>query len=306
MLKTLQAFLLSLITLASGIITIVLYGRDIFPALSSDTMLAVGLVGLLAGVFLLENLYLRIRWGRSKQYEQVLTVILGGLEEIYVLNHAPMQLESRLRALNKVCDRLAKAYSLISGTNCSACIKILIEGVTERGEQKVQVVTLCRDDDNSKKRASVDTKTVSHWLDDNTDYVEIVRIKPVFEKYFFCNQLPFLFGYRNTSFDVYGLPVDSSNWLMFNSFFRYLRWPLPYKSTIVVPIRPADDPELKRIVGFLCVDSPAMYAFQVRSDVELLIGVAAALFIPIFQLSQLRNNSLAASSEDVRKDVSER
>ncbi len=76
------------------------------------------------------------------------------------------------------------------------------------------------------------------------------------------------------------------NLFRFESFRRIFRWPLHYKSTIVVPIVPltADEQDTDALRGFLCIDSPSNMIFQHKYDVEILRGVSEGLYRKIDML----------------------
>lgn len=63
-------------------------------------------------------------------------------------------------------------------------------------------------------------------------------------------------------------------------FLRVWRWPLPYRSAIVVPICPGISAKRmpSELIGFLCVDSPRLGAFKKQFDTEVMIGVADGIY----------------------------
>ena len=67
---------------------------------------------------------------------------------------------------------------------------------------------------------------------------------------------------------------------------RFLRWPLKYRSTIVVPIRPPHNKPNDPIVGFFCVDSRTTGAFNVETDLPLIQCVSDNLYGLIKKLSE--------------------
>jgi hypothetical protein len=98
---------------------------------------------------------------------------------------------------------LANAFSLVSATKGAACVKV-IEGnpTAQRGASvRLKVVTLCRDDLSQKREE--DTARVDYWIDQNTDFEDLLSRAGTPEgRYFFSNYLPRVRGYRNTSFRI--------------------------------------------------------------------------------------------------------
>ncbi len=72
---------------------------------------------------------------------------------------------------------------------------------------------------------------------------------------------------------------------------RNWKWPLPYKSTIVVPICPIEENTLAGLVGFLCVDSTRNLAFKKDYDVELLLGIAEGIYNTVREMLSEQNKS---------------
>lgn len=99
------------------------------------------------------------------------------------------------------------------------------------------------------------------------------------------NNLPYFWDYRNTGFEHYGEPQEIRIPFIDN-FFRDWRWPLPYKSTISVPICGLHEDESDSIIGFLCIDSPNRGAFRKDFDFELLKGLADGIAPVLNQLQQ--------------------
>jgi hypothetical protein len=181
------------------------------------------------------------------------------------------------RALEKTLDRLVNAFSLITATRCSACVKANCptEGAV------VGVYTLCRDGTSERRDSqALSERDIDRMqgmpipsdsrIDRNTDFQHIVENKiGTARAYFFSNNLPGLADYRNSSFDVYGKP---------RKWFRAATWPLPYKSTIVVPIASRSLVEPKpHFHGFLCLDSPHRDVFEEHIDVDILRAVAGSI-----------------------------
>lgn len=281
MFRIFREFIYSFLALAATIITIKLYINNIFPKLSGDAKFAVFFIGVLCIWFFLESMFLKVIWGRKIKYAETIDYIAGVFNEVHKMNRTKPENKDILIGCGKLCSNLAQALSLITGCKCNVAIKILAKEEDDDGKNKLQTVTFCRSHDLYRNS---DDNSEKHWLDKNTDFLEIFKkMKSTKEKHFLSNLLPFRYGYLNTSFDVYGEQPDN------NILFRYWRWPLPYKSTIVVPICPSDESTQSALRGFLCVDSPNIGAFKKNYDISLLRGVADGLFNVINKLNNNNN-----------------
>ncbi len=265
MIRILKDYLYGFVGLTASIITIILFTNNLYPALSADGRVAVLFIGGLFIWFFFENVYLKIRWGRERRYAQTLVYIADGFSEIHNLYRKNITVDNAVGALTHLCDNLAQTFTLITGTKCRASVKILT-----REDNALKAITFCRNRDpiNNPKN-----NTIKHWLDKNTDFLEVFdKIDAPGGAYFFSNLLPFRYGYQNTSFEVYKGKPDN------NLLLRYLRWTLPYRSTIVMPICPCSEQNQKMLVGFLCIDSAPILAFKADYDVPLLEGVADGIY----------------------------
>ena len=176
-----------------------------------------------------------------------------------------------------MCDHVAASFSLITGTSCSASIKIITWDEDKEKNTKLKAITFCRDRHSAKRRENEKPDT-KHWLDENTDFIAILsNIESPGGRYFFSNQLPFLSDYKNTSFGLYSTPY-AGQVPLFKDIIRAWKWPLPYKSCIVVPICPSYSRKMSNLVGFLCIDAGKIGAFKKEYDVDLLSGVADGIY----------------------------
>lgn len=176
--------------------------------------------------------------------------------------------------LSYVLDKLLNAYSHIATGHCRVAIKVI-----EERDGAFFAYTLIRDthslrtcqvDDERRYRDGRDP------LEDNDDFKMIFSDE---DRYFFSNDLKKLYHYNSTSFATYG------------QYKKGERWPLPYRSTFVWPIRQGAAPNLvittKRCIGFLAVDSTRANAFSESVDFHLGAAVADALFHPLMLCNKL-------------------
>jgi len=173
-------------------------------------------------------------------------------------------------ALSSAC----MAFTLVTGVRCRTSIKV----IGQTADQQLYVTTLARDTVSSNECAHKDRNESpeKHLILSNTDFHLIMQdMLP----YFFSNDLPNYPNYSNTSINDYA-PSKGS------------KWTLPYKSTIVFPIRYVwtkeevsnfavdNEKNNKDIYGFLTVDCSSKEVFE-SYDVDMGAALADALF-PIF------------------------
>lgn len=245
---------------------------------------AIAFLAAYVGILFAVLIWREFVYSRKARYAEVLNSMNDSfmkLQELAVDGNASAAQIKETSA--KVLTNLATAFSTITSTTCSACIKLL-EGDPAAGQSedvRVKVRTLCRSNNAEKRRARADSKKFKHWLDQNTDFFELHRRAGTpQEDCFFSNNLPRYPGYMNTSFEVYGgeghKPPPPSLLL---SWLGLRPWVLPYKSAIVVPIFPRTANETDgRLVGYLCIDSKSRGAFSRRYDPELLTGIGDCLY----------------------------
>ena len=183
-----------------------------------------------------------------------------------------------------MCDYFAQALTNINYGPVAVCIKFL----SEKGGRAV-VLTLVRDPRSaSKHRKYEPADPTDHWIEENSGYALIYsRMRQTHvEPFLFQRFLPWAKSYKNTR-----LPADWNKpkvWVI-GFLLRHFRWPLPYKSSITVPIVPLD-PNLhsqQAIRGYLCVDSPRNWSFSKRYDVDMIRGMADGIYNQIDELYRL-------------------
>lgn len=256
------------ITLLIALAGLYVFVTTHWPKFSQDGRLAVVFLSLLFAGFLLENIRLKSILTRDARYSEGLHHLNEGFSKIHHVENEEMpELNTVISACEHLCKDVAHVFTLITGTPCSVSIKTLAKGSDPDAPHRLKAETFARD-----RRGDRGTGTVENWIDKNSDFLHILeKIGSAKGKYFFSNNLPGRKNYRNTSFAAYGEPPEIR-------LLRYWRWPLPYKSTVVVPICPSGYGSSSTLLGFLCVDSPNLGAFKKDHDVDLLQGVADGLF----------------------------
>jgi len=281
--STIKTYLITIIGVSSGIATLIGFQLKLVPKLISETQLAVLFIGFFSLYFFIAHVATRAKWERKIRYAESLNYLNLGFEEIHFLNRCEEDInkEQVILSFETLCTFLASVYSLLTNTQCSACIKIL----KSSSKYRVTFETLCRDKSIRRERRIADNKSkelrIAHTLQDNTAFSTAAHSEKGF---FLSNKLPLLGGYKNTSFELY----DEKPYLGLNPFFRIKHWPLPYKSTIVVPITPLKFTKNKSdIIGFLCVDSPKLGVFRKEYDVDILHGVADGIYNTLIRFKNL-------------------
>jgi len=281
MFRILADYILTIITGIVAVATIYGFFEKFFPLLSQDARFAVGFIIFLFAIFFFNYTRVKIKWGRKSKYADTMSNITSGFSAIHQLERADeINIDAAVNASKTLCNEIATAYTVITGTKCSASIKLLEKDVDELGNIRAKAITFARS--NSPIRNPKDNN-IKHWIDKNTDFLNIMeKIDEPRKYYFFNNNLPMKPRYQNTSFDIYDNPNIERNIVM-----NYIKWPLPYKSTIVVPICPCNEPNKNTLVGFLCLDSANLWAFKKKYDVELLTGLADGIYNLMKEVSEL-------------------
>ncbi len=190
--------------------------------------------------------------------------------------------------LVEVLDSIATCFSIVVGKRCRCSVKQL--------SADFQLSTVCRD--TMSRTQHGDSSDIQHSLVENTDFDSIWYAKNGCFRRFQCNDLKKLWRenkYRNSSFKTYGEPESIST--LGVTFVR--NWNLPYKSTIVWPIRFVPDYKIwpptsasegqsaradnapkvpQELWGFLCVDCNSRGVFDSTYCPELGAAFADALY----------------------------
>lgn len=191
-----------------------------------------------------------------------------------------------------VVNKLASAVTRISRRDCSACVKLVQNDPAAPGdvELDLSVRTLCRDDSSRDREQK--TFGVLHSVHQNTDFWALfdqLGKGMSAPDHFFCNNLPRLIDYRNTSIPE-GHARRRSKFPPLDWYYRRRDWVLPYRSTVVFRIAKLleqGNSQNLNIVGFLCVDSSATGVFS-RDEVSLIRSIADCLYRPVNRYSYLK------------------
>jgi hypothetical protein len=278
---------LFLLSFASSVVTIAFAWLELGKKTSAEGKLAIiVLAGFVVALFVYaarqEYAYSRkARYAESLRYLGHAFATLQSLACDQESNVSQIKL-----GCEAACNDLSAALTLISATHCSVCIKALKNADAAGADTRLEVVTLCRDANSGARETS--TGGHIHFADKNTDFTHIHERLGTPTGHFLSNFLPSIAGYQNSSFASYGRP-SQVNWPIIGTILRDATWPLPYKSTVVVPISTErTEPKYGKLVGYLCVDSRSRGAFRRRYDVEMMFAIAGCLYDVLGQYWDLR------------------
>jgi hypothetical protein len=184
--------------------------------------------------------------------------------------------------LQDIVNAVAGCFSILSARRARCCIKEIRAG----GD----VAIVVRDSITRTQSPPVSGNAPDN-IEDNTDYKSIWYGSNGCTRYFACNNLVKLWRtnqYRNSSFETRGQPRT----IDFLGMTFVSKWTLPYKATMVWPIRyipeGAEWPTLNQqgssgdkapfVWGFLCVDWGARNSFDEVYSPELGAAFADAIF----------------------------
>lgn len=174
--------------------------------------------------------------------------------------------EGVILELTGICTEIAESFEKIKKTKIGVCIKY-----TNGNLPNLYTKTLCRDSHSRNMRKEIDAKNELDYIKQNTDFnyiIELAQNESSYKNLFYIgNRLANLHQYNNSH--LHDIDLPSGLW---SYYVRRKEWPLPYRSTIVVPFV---SPNNKKIVdGFLCIDSPSSNGFNKERDVAILQQIA--------------------------------
>lgn len=273
-----RGYVVAVLFIASSIGGVLGVSFITFRDASHELIAATLVLGAFCAFFLADSLRLRSRWQRQIRYADMFEDIGRGFKEIHNLARRPdhaVTSDVLRSSFCVLCDAVADAYTFVSGRRCHVCIKVPVDD----GDDAKSFETLARSRNTPDERLKNDRKArkecTRHTIPENTAFQQAHLSINNPGSGFLSNQLPWLDGYVNTSFQLYS--NDRHHGL--NPVMRWYKWPLPYKSTIVVPIYPLHaEVEDADFLGFLCIDSPAMFAFDSRYDAGIARGIADGIY----------------------------
>lgn len=237
---------------------------------------------------------------------------------VHFVNHAIRDYLAQLKlgnapplrsVLEEILTVISQCFSLVTGKQCRCSVKDLRRDQT--------IVTEARDLVSSKQYS--ETSHLVHTLDENSDFHSLWYGISGCSRYFLGRNLIQMWkehNYRNSSFKLHGGPETKS----IGGFTIVRRWPLPYRSAIVWPIRFVPDyrfwpppsegssdrkadqteSEYPHFWGFLCVDCVSTGVFDAVHCPELGAAFADALYT-LFTESRFISDHAQEPSSDPRQ-----
>lgn len=166
--------------------------------------------------------------------------------------------EEFVKAMVLLCNNLKIIFSKLVGAKCSVSIKVPI--ADDSIKPQTLLCNLVRDVDHRNRDTQQYIQT-QHSLLGNTAFsycLNKVSIKSKI-KYYKNNNVNTTENYDNTSKELFEKGI------------------LPYNSELVFPITPILDDE-HICLGFICVDSEKVNAFDSKYEIAILEGVADGIF----------------------------
>jgi len=266
-----KSYLVTFVGIAGAMATLVTFYYQFIPNTMTREAIALAVISFYGFYFFSAHLLLKARFDRNSRYGQALRPLNLGFTEIHRLIRQGKVAEEALRSFEYLADQLATVFSTITSVECSVCIKIM----QNADRDHITYETLCRNKSAGRERTNADdesrAKNIQHTLQENTAFKSALHNKT---GAFISNRLPLLSPYHNSSFQIYGDSYQGMNVIR-----RLRRWTLPYKSALVVAIRPYHGSSgSDTIIGFLCIDSPRMGVFSEGHQIEIMQGVADGMY----------------------------
>jgi len=179
-------------------------------------------------------------------------------------------------SLMTYCESVSSIFTLLKGHRIGACVKLLCEDTSG----KAIVITQARDCfSNAHNRKTGSADKTEYTMEANSDFSFIynnMESDTEDSSFFHSANLVRESDYRNSRLNKWKVKKIP---FIPEYFVRKYTWPLPYKSTIVVPIIPlnSNSQNIDNLRGFLCIDSKNTGVFNIPVDKNILRGMAAEL-----------------------------
>ena len=263
-------YIILLLSIAGSIASIVGYFNQ---EISIEATIAICFLGTILLFSMFHDWYYTIKFRKRANYINLFSEINTAYSLIRDVEINSVQ--DATDYLMTYCEAVSNVFTSVKGNRIGTCVKLLMDDNSD-----AYLLTQARDyysKTHNRKTGSAD-KT-RHLMDANSDFSFIYKNIDndlVDSSYFFSNNLLKEEDYRNSRLNDWRLKKIP---MIPKSFIKYFTWPLPYKSTIVVPIFPLNR-ELQskeKLRGYLCIDSPKTGTFNMPEDKEILRGMAAEL-----------------------------
>lgn len=256
---------------------------------SNEGVVAIIVLGVLLLVTMCHDWWYTYKLRRKEKYANLYAEINTANAQIRNTNILDSQTGTNY--LMTYCESVSTIFSLLKGHRIGVCVKLLSEDVSG----KAVVITQARDSySNAHNRKTGSADKTEHTMEANSDFSFIynnIESDTEDTSYYHSADLVKETDYRNSrlnNWKVKKIPFIPEK------LVRKYSWPLPYRSTIVVPIIPLNGnyQNLDNLRGFLCIDSKKTKTFNIPVDKDILRGMAAEL-CPIIDtiLTLVKNES---------------
>jgi len=237
-----------------------------------------------ARFFVIESWRRWILIKRESVYGKAIVLLAEGYSQIHKYSKIDTTDEQTKTILTQFCNNIKEIFEYKTQAQSSVSIKVIADFHHQDNVANLnsRVENLVRDSE-SESRNSANYKVIQHTVAKNTCYQRVLTNFMSGNKqdklFFLSNDLPGEVDYENSSFEQYPDFVDISKE---DSKQRRTKWPLEYKSELVVPISAWDstkEDELA-ILGFLCIDCQLekKEVFNEEYDVKMIKGIADGLY----------------------------
>lgn len=200
-----------------------------------------------------------------------------------------------IESTSVLTDELSRIFSKIKGEECCITVKVIYAHADKSLKTISRTSSFKGRENREKLKGEIQSFDKATSLNSDLSLIfERNRDQLGRYVYFFSNNLTDLQGYMNSR-----IPQDYYNQLNKRNYIPlWLRkilvdWPLPYKSTIVVPIMLMNENILTSqtgISGTICVDSKKRGFFYEKIDVAILQSVAESIHLSF--LSSVKRNGI--------------
>lgn len=174
-----------------------------------------------------------------------------------------------LKELSVLCQHIACGMRRFHSSEIAVNVHYLNREKCENGVREY-VEILARNTDSIRHRKN-GMKVEKDYIEHNTDFSTVIYKMQNCQQndhYYFCNWLCWNPYYKNSHLTKF--------FLIHPFLGLFCKWPLPYRSAIVVPIKTEDEGKQK-IWGFLSIDSNKSYAFSKKYDLPIMMEMAETI-----------------------------
>lgn len=234
--------------------------------------------------FLIESWRRWILIKRESVYGKAIVLLAEGYSQIHKNSNRDLAIIETKTILTNFCNNIKEIFDYKTKSCSSVSIKVIADFHHNDNVANLnsRVENLVRNSE-ADSRNSANYNAIEHTIAKNTCYQRILTNFMSGNKqdklYFLSNDLPGENEYDNSSFELHQEFVDSYK---DDPKKRREKWPLPYRSELVLPISQWDsskEDELA-IIGFMCIDCELerKEVFNNEYDVKMIKGISDGLY----------------------------